>query len=141
MTIKEYLQQAYRLDQRISSNIEEVSRLRQIAQSVRSPSLEQHYDPNRPTEAAFAKCLIRLYELEEKINDEVDKLVDLKVQIHDAIDKVPNTDDQMVLRYRYLHNETWEHIGEILHADESTVRRWHHRALHSIKLPEDYIEI
>ena len=34
MTAKEYLSQAYRLDQRINSNIEEVTMLREMASSI-----------------------------------------------------------------------------------------------------------
>ena len=38
MTAKEYLGQAYRLDQRINANLEEVARLREMASSVSSVS-------------------------------------------------------------------------------------------------------
>ena len=41
MTAKEYLSQAYRLDQRINSNIEEISRLREMVCSISSPSWEE----------------------------------------------------------------------------------------------------
>lgn len=59
MTSKEYLRQAYRLDHRINSDIEEMERLRDMAGSVSSPSLEERHNPNRPTEAPFVKCVIR----------------------------------------------------------------------------------
>ena len=36
MTNKEYLRQAYRLDQKINSDIEEVARLREMASSISS---------------------------------------------------------------------------------------------------------
>ena len=141
MNAKEYLRQAYRLDQKINSDIEEVARLREMAKSVRSPGFEQHYNPNRPTEAPFARCLERVWELEQKINAEIDRFVDLKEQIRTAIDNVENTDEQMVLRYRYVHNWTWEQIGAELHADESTIRRWHGRALQHIVVPKNCIVI
>ena len=41
MNAKEYLGQAYRLDQRINANLEEVARLREMASSVSSPSWEE----------------------------------------------------------------------------------------------------
>ena len=40
MKAREYLSQAYRLDQRIASDIEEVSRLRAMSSSISSPSWE-----------------------------------------------------------------------------------------------------
>ncbi len=141
MTPKEYLKQAYRLDQKINSDIAEAARLREMSSSVGSPGLEEHYNPNRPTEASFVRCLERVWELEQKINAEIDKLVNLKEQIRTVIDKVENPDEQMVLRYRYIHNWTWEQIGDTLYADESTIRRWHGRALQHITVPDDCIRI
>ena len=38
--------------------------------------------------------------------------------MREVIDAVQNTDEQMVLRYRYIHNMTWEQIGAELKADE-----------------------
>lgn len=141
MTAKEYLKQAYRLDHRIDSDIAEMERLREMAFSVGSPGLEEHYNPNRPTEAPYARTLEKVWSLEEKINSEIDRLVDLKAQIRTVIEAVTDTDERMVLRYRYIHNMTWERIGDELHADKSTVRRWHGSALAHVVLPEDPIII
>lgn len=141
MTPKEYLKQSYRLDQKINSDIAEVARLRDMATSVGLPGFEEHYNPNRPTEAPFARCLERVFELEQKIDAEIDRLVNLKEQIRTTIDKVENGDEQMVLRYRYIHNWTWEQIGDELHADARTIRRWHGTALQHVRLPENPIII
>ena len=141
MTPKEYLKQSYRLDQKINSDIAEAARLREMASSVGSPGFEEHYNPNRSTEAPFVRCFERVWELEQKINAEIDKLVALKEQIRTVIDKVENPDEQMVLRYRYIHNMTWEQIGDELRADESTVRRWHRRALAGVIVPDNPIVI
>ena len=65
MTSKEYLRQAYRLDHRINSDIKEMERLRDMAGSVSSPSLEERHNPDRPTEAPFVRCIMRVMELEE----------------------------------------------------------------------------
>lgn len=141
MTPKEYLKQAYRLDQKINSDIAEAARLKEMASNVGSPSLEEHYNPNRPTDASFVRCLERVWDMEQKINAEIDRLVDLKEQIRSVIDQVENTDEQMVLRYRYIHNWKWEQISDALHADERTVRRWHGMALQHVTVPENFIEI
>ncbi|MBQ1819553.1 MAG: DUF1492 domain-containing protein, partial [Bacteroidales bacterium] len=126
---------------RINSDIAEVERLRIMARSVNSPGFEAHYDPNHGAEAPFIRCLEKVWQMEEKINAEIDKLVDLKQQMRLAIGTVTNADEQMVLRYRYIHNKTWEQIGDELHADKSTVRRWHGAALQHIRVPEDPIII
>jgi hypothetical protein len=56
-------------------------------------------------------------ELEHKIADELEMLSDLKKQIREVIEAVPDTDERMVLKYRYIHNYTWEQIGNELFAD------------------------
>ena len=141
MTAKEYLQQAYRLDNRINANLAEISRLRELTKSISSPDFGEHFNPNHTTEAPFICSLERIWELERKIDAEIDLLVELKGQIRDLIEKVPNTDEQMVLRYRYIHNMTWDQIGQEMYSDERTVRRWHRQALSHLVLPEQPIII
>lgn len=141
MTAKEFLRQAYRLDHRIHSDMAELERLREMASSVGSPGMEEHYNPNRLTEASFIRNLEKIWELQEKINQEIDRFVDLKEQIRNVIATATNTDEQMVLRYRYIHNMTWEQIGDELHADRTTVYRWHNQGLSHVSLPENPILI
>ena len=87
------------------------------------------------------RLLERIEELQIKINDEVDHLVALKAEIRDVINKVMDIDERMVLRYRYVHNFTWEQIGDELNADKSTIRRWHGNALNHVVVPENPIVI
>ena len=141
MTPKEYLKQAYRLDHRINSDIAELGRLREMSTSISSPSLGEKVQTNRNTDAPFVKCLERIYSLEEKINEEIDLLVNLKEEIRSVIDMGSNTDERRVLRYRYIHNYTWEQIGDVLGADSRTVRRWHGQALGHVILPENLLKI
>jgi len=70
-----------------------------------------------------------------------DHLVALKAEIRDVINKVTDIDERMVLRYRYVHNFTWEQIGDELNADKSTIRRWHGNALNHVVVPENPIVI
>lgn len=141
MTAKEYLRQAYRLDHRIDSDITEMECLREMACSIGSPGFEEHYDPNHATEAPFVRALEKVWKMEEKINGEIDLLVSLKAQIRGVIEAVTDPNERMVLRYRYIHNMTWERIGDELHAGETSVRRWHASALSHVILPDDPIII
>jgi DNA-directed RNA polymerase specialized sigma24 family protein len=141
MTAKEYLGQAYRLDQRINADLEEVARLREMANSISSPSWEEKPGGTRPTEPHWARCIYKIIDLERHIDEEVDKLVDLKAQIRTVIDALPNKDEQTVLRYRCLLNYTFEKIGDLMCADKSTAWYWYNRALKHVVLPENPIEI
>jgi DNA-directed RNA polymerase specialized sigma subunit len=141
MTAKEYLRQAYRLDQKINSDLEEVAALREMASSVSSPQLSERVQTSRKGDAPFVRCLEKIIELEDKINKEIDLLVELKKEIRMVITTVEDTDERMVLKYRYVHNYTWEQIGNELHADARTVRRWHGKALLHVVLPENPITV
>ena len=136
MTPKEYLRQAYRLDQKINSDLEEVSALREMANSVSTPQVSERVQISRSGDAPFVRCLEKIIALEEKINKEIDLFVELKKEIRTVISTVEDTDERMVLKYRYVHNYTWEQIGNELHADARTVRRWHGRALQHVVLPD-----
>ena len=141
MTSKEYLRQAYRLDQKIQSDIEEVTRLRAMSVSISAPVSGEKVQASLPSDAPFARCVEKILLLEEKINAEIDVLVGLKEQIREVIAAVSNTDEQMVLRCRYVHNMTWEEIGSEMKANARTVRRWHGAALLHVAMPKNPIII
>ena len=112
-----------------------------MSSGISSPGFGEKVQTSHSGDAPFVKCLERIYDLEEKINNEIDLFVDLKDEIRGVIDTVPDTDERMVLRYRYIHNMTWEDIGDKLKADSRTVRRWHGQALLHVVLPENPIRI
>lgn len=135
MSAKEYLNKAYRLEQRIRLHKERLEELRELSGSVGSPGFEEHFNPNRSTEAPFVKTLYKIMALEEKVNEELNELLKLQVEIQGVIDALPDVDESLVLTYRYLKNMSWSQIGDMLYVDERTVRRWHNRALAHVKVP------
>ena len=141
MTAKEYLSQAYRLDQRIDSNIAEITRLREMACGISSPSWEEKVQTSRNTDASFVRCLEKIMDLEKVVNGEIDTLVDLKRQIRTTVDTVTNVNERMVLRYRYIHNMTWEQIADKLYESVSTIKRQHGSGLTHVKMPETPVVI
>lgn len=136
MNAKEYFGQAYRLDVRINSDIEELERLRNLSTGISSCRFEERFSGTKNTDPPYVRYIGNIIELEDKINAEIDKLVDLKAEIRAVIDKVVNVDERMVLKYRYIHNYTWEQIGYELNADSRTVRRWHSNALNHAAVPK-----
>ena len=135
MTTKQYLNQAYRLEQRIRLHKERLEELRYLLGSVGSPGFGEHYNPNRNTEAPFMNSLYKIMELEEKVSAELELFLQLQVEIQGVIDELSDMDERLVLTYRYLKNMSWSQIGDQLYVDERTVRRWHNRALSHVKIP------
>lgn len=141
MTVKEYLGQAYLLDQRIKSDTLECEELRQMAQSVSSPGFEEHFNASKNTDAPYIHSLEKLWEMEEKVMVELAQLINLKQQIQEVVRQIDKPEQQAVLKYRYIHNYTWPMIGEMLNADRVTVQRWHNKAVSKITLPENAINL
>ena len=102
-----------------------------MAGNISSPVLGDKVQTSRNRDGLFVRNMEKILILEEKINREIDALVDLKSQMRDVIAAVQD----------YIHNLTWEQIGNELNADKSTIRRWHGSALAHVVLPENPIKI
>ncbi len=141
MTAKEYLQQAYRLDSLIDAGVREISSLRHLAQNVTSLKSGERVQTSTTSEAPFVRYIEAIAAQEDEVNRQIDLLVALKKQIKTVIKALPDRNEQLVLWYRYTQNMTWEQIGEELHANRTTVYRWHNTALDHIVLPKNPIII
>lgn len=141
MTVKEYLNQAYLLDQRIHSYTIECNELKEMAESISRPGFEEHYNASKNTDAPYLRTIEKLWEIEEKILCEQEELVCLKAQIREVIAQVEKSEQQAVLRFRYIHNYSWPMIADELGVDRGTVQRWHNKAVARIVLPENAIDL
>ena len=135
MTAKEYLQQAYRLNELIDSDAHELERLRDLAGRISSPNFGERVQSSRNLDAPFVKYLGDIMEMEEKIQKELCRLVVLKKQILTALESVSDREERLLLTYRYLNNESWEQIAVDLSESMSTVHRIHASALRNFPVP------
>ena len=89
----------------------------------------------RNTEAPFAKCIQKIIDLENEINAEIDRLVDLKKEIRDVINTAPTYEQRLVLKYRYIEFLKWEAVASKIDLSLKHVHRIHNEALKNIKIP------
>ena len=137
MTAKEYLNQARHLDALINCRLREIDYWRDLSSSVSGTRFDgMPHSPNRPTEAPFVRCLEKIDEIQRSVEEKVAYLVRLKEEINTAIDKLENRDEQLVLRYRYLDDCTWEEISRMLNVSLRTVHRIHGTALQNFSVPD-----
>lgn len=141
MTAKEYLSQGYRLEQRIKLAKMEIRELEELIGFPGSPGFEEHFNPNRQSDAPFVKTLMKIMKMQEKVNDELSQLLELKKELKYVINQVSDKDEQLVLSYRYIYSWSWSQIGDEMYADERTVRRWHNKALAHVVVPSNPIII
>lgn len=128
MTGKEYLSQAYRLDQRINSKLEQVEVLRSLTRKVTSFQDGEHVSRTRNV-SSLEDTVIHLMEAEDDLNRQIDALVDLKREIAQRINKLENTDYQLLLEKRYLCFQSWEQIAVDMRYSSRWVHIVHSRAL------------
>lgn len=134
---KQYLKQAYRLNELINSNLQELQDLKQLSLSISAIdySKERVQGGSSSSDAKFVDLISKIVELEEVIDKDVDRFVNLKIQIRDTINAVENFDEQVLLRYRYINFLTWEQICEKMNVSLRTIHRIHSTALKNVKIP------
>ena len=135
MNAKEYLNQAHHLDMLINCRLREIDYWRDLSSGISGSSFEPHYNPNRQTEAPFARCIEKIDEIQKNVEDKVTQLMQVREEISTAIEKLENREEQLVLRYRYLDNFSWEEIARMMNMSRRTVFRVHGAALENFSVP------
>lgn len=135
MTAKEYLRQAYRLDQRINSKLEQIASLNELATKCTSTLTGIPRNPNRGT-STIADAVAKIVDLQAEINRDIDRLVDLKREMVRLIKAVDNTEYQTLLELRYLCFKTWEQIAVDTGYNVRHIYRLHDEAVGCIAISE-----
>ena len=136
MTVKEYLGQAYRLDQRINSKLEQIASLNELATKCSSTLTGMPRNPNRGT-STMADAVGKIVDLQAEINRDIDRLVDLKREMVSLIKAVDNTEYQTLLELRYLCFKTWEQISVDMGYSIQHIYRLREKAYDEIRVPPE----
>ena len=133
MTAKEYLGQAYRLDQRINSKLMQLDSLRSLSRKV-TAAFEGEKTSRSRNVTSLEDTIIRMMETEDELNKQIDALNDIKNNITQHIGALENIDYQLLLEKRYLCFQSWDQIA----AESSCSLRWihilHARALAALEI-------
>jgi len=140
MTAKEYLNQAYRLDDRIRSKQEQIAALNDLATSCSASMTGMPRNPNSGG-SRMADAVCKIIDLQESIAADLMALVELKAEIVQAIKAVQNIDYQLVLELRYICNKSWPEIAVELGYKMRHTYEVHDAALEEIKIPEKILVV
>ena len=132
LTAKQYLNQLYRLNDLIDSNMNELKRLKELSTSIPS-SGPSNSRGSRKSEAAFARCVDKILDLEKDVSSEIVHLVSLEKEIRAVIGKVQESDQRLLLRLRYIEFLSWEQVAGKMSYSIAQVQRIHNRALKSVE--------
>lgn len=134
MTAKEYLGQAYRLDQRINSKLEQVLSLRDLTTKATATMSDMPGGGSRNV-YRMQDIIGKIIDLENEINADIDRLVDLKRDIVAIIKAVENPEYQTLLELRYLCFKTWEQIAVDMGYSTRNVYKLHDAAIEKLHIP------
>lgn len=136
MTTKEYLAQAYRIDQRINSKLEQITSLRELATKATSTLSDMPHSSTRNI-SSMEGIICKMVDLENEINTDIDTLVDLKCSMVSVIKQIQSPEYQTLLELRYLCFYSWEKIAVDMGYSLQHIFRIHEKALKDIVLPKD----
>lgn len=125
MSAKEYLEEIRQLDKIINAKIEQLEDLRHmkitatITDDIRTGEVKDR----------VGDTVAKICNLEWEINDDIDRLIDMKTEAIKKIESVKNVDCRVTLQLRYLNGKTWEHIAESLNYCVSNIYKLHDKAL------------
>lgn len=133
MTSKEYLNQAYRIDQRIKSKMDQLSSLRGMLTRTNQAMSDMPGNPNKDR-SKLEETVVKIVDMENEINSDIDRLMDLKQEIIAAVKAVDDVQCQMLLELRYLCFHTWEEIAMELNCTVRNVHNLHSKALGLVRV-------
>ena len=135
MTAKEYLNQAYWLDRRIESKLEQLSALRDTATKTTAVMDGEVVSHTRNVHS-LQDVIAKIIDMQEEINSDIDALVDLKRDIMRTIKGIENPEYQTLLELRYLCFKRWEEISVVMNYNLRHIYRLHDEALEKVIVPD-----
>ena len=131
MTAKEYLLQAYLLDQRIDGKLEQVEALRSLA-TKSNAIIRSNPGSGGGNNNFMEDVVIKIVDLEKEITAEMERMVELKKEIAEVIGRVEDPALQTLLELRYLCYRDWPEIMSEMYYSKTSVHRLHQKALEKI---------
>ena len=134
MTSKEFLMQAWKIDDRIDERIEERERLLAKLTAGRGTNLT---GMPRGGRYDWTDAVARVIETDRAIAAEITRLCAVKRQVNEAIEAVADARRRRVLELRYRNYLRWEQIADVMGYDVRWVYRLHGEALLDVVVPEE----
>lgn len=129
---KRYLQQVKQCEVRIQIKMEDLEQLKAFTTKVTSTLSDVSVSGTKNNDK-MGDAIVRIIELQNDINCEIDRLVDLKKEVCAVLDKVSNEDQHTVLYKRYVLFKTWEQIACDMNMTYRNVCYIHGRALQAVE--------
>lgn len=126
--IKLYLNQAFFLDKQINSLIKVKEENINLAQRC-TVNYNNDGGSNPSKTNSQERLYIKIADQSMQINQQIDKLVDMRNEIEQIINTVSDPDGQSILRMRYLAYMPMTDIADIMGCDRRTIYRKYNKSI------------
>lgn len=130
MSIKHQLKQIRLIDLEVKSKMEELDRLNNSF--LKSPSLKE-INVQESRVSLKDDAYVKIINLNDYINEQVDKLIDLKYELIKAIEQLDNSRERTIIWMKYISSKGWDEIAEELKISKTTLFILHDEAIKKIE--------
>lgn len=130
MRIKHQLKQIRLIDLEIKTKMEELDRLNNSF--LKSPSLKE-INVQESKVSLKDDAYVKIINLSDYIDETVDKLVDLKYQLIQAIEQLDDSRERTIIWMKYISSKSWGEIAEELQISKTTLFILHDEAIKKIE--------
>lgn len=130
--VKAYFRKARELDTLVHTKLNEIDRLRELAECLSSPKLGERVTSSKDNTSM--QTVDKIVDLQAEVDKEMAVLVDLIAEMHTKIEQLENPTERAVLTERYINVKSWEEIAEIINYSERNTKYIHGRALKNFAL-------
>ena len=123
-----FLSQARHIDVQINSKLEELYSLKAMAEKVTTTYQSDMVDGSRDVHKREG-IICKIIDLQNEINSDIDRLVDLKISIRQIIESLPDMEGRTVLNLRYVRLLKWQEVADTMGYSLRRVHNFHDRAI------------
>ncbi|MBR4112509.1 MAG: hypothetical protein IKK53_05710 [Ruminiclostridium sp.] len=132
MKIRELLGMHYAINHRIDSKLEQITELRSLAAKVTASPFSESHSKGTYSDRV-GRTTARIMDLENEINDDIDRLVDIKIRINELVTSLDDEIQRIIIERHYILNESWEKISEKVGYSRRHITRLHDKAIESLE--------
>lgn len=131
MTVKELLNSHYEINLAIDVKLEQLEELKSLATKVTVTYSESHSTGTHADKVG--RFSAKMVDLENEINEEIDKLVEVKLKIKGILAAVKDPKHKAILERRYILNESFEKMAEKINYSSRHIQRMHNAAIEQLE--------
>ena len=132
MTAKEYLSRISELENMIVRKKYRCRTFRDIATNTTVNNRGDAIQKSK-VKSPLENIMVKVIDLEREIEAEEARLVDLKAEVWEQLDKLTDETQKRILWLRYVNRKSWRHIATEVHFTSRYVYKLHIKAIEELE--------